>query len=143
MRFAILVLGLLFVSCSSPLTPESAAPTREPLPTTVPAVLVPPTVEPTRRDPTEDDFEIVSYRVVDEPPETRIIGEIRNTGSVPAGVELQAIARDASGAIIDDVRFWASGATNIPPGATQPFAATGPRAGTRGVELRPISVRVW
>jgi hypothetical protein len=143
LRFAIIILGLLLVSCSAPIAPELAEPTREPLPTAVPAVVAQSTVQPTRRGPTEGDFEIVTYRVEDDPPATRIIGEIRNKGSVPAGVELEAVARDASGTIIDDVRFWASGATNIPPGAIQPFAATGPRVGTRGVELRPISVRVW
>ena len=46
------------------------------------------------------------------------------------------MARDALGTVIDDVRFWPSAATNIPPGAVQAFAATGPRVGTRGVELR-------
>jgi hypothetical protein len=142
MRFAILVLGMLLVSCSTPSPPQTAEPTRETLPGVAPTAAAQSTAQPAA-GPTEDDFEIVSYRVEDDPPNTRIIGEIRNRGSVAAGVELEAVALDARGVVIDEVRFWASGATNIPPGASQPFVATGPRMGTRGVEVRAISVRVW
>jgi hypothetical protein len=145
MLVVIIVLGLILLGCSSQATPVASKPPIGPATVVAPVESMQPTVEPVRpqRGPTEKDFEIVSYRVVDEPPGTRIIGEIRNNGRFAAGVELQAVATDARGALIDEVRFWPAGTNNIEAGQTLRFAASGARAGSRGVVVRPISTRVW
>ena len=145
MRIALVLFGLLLVSCSAPGPSQPTEPPSAPVRADVPVEAVQPTNEPApvQIGPRESDFEVVFYRVVDEPPGTRIIGEIRNKGSVPAGVELQAVARDVYGTVIDDVRFWPAGTRNIPPGATQSFVVSGTRAGTRGVVIQPITARTW
>lgn len=50
-----------------------------------------------------------------------VLGEVRNVSSAPAGVQLQAIARDRSGRLVDVATFWPASTTNVQVGATYGF----------------------
>jgi hypothetical protein len=60
--------------------------------------------------------------MVDEYDRVYIVGEVRNTGPAPRGVELQATLRDAGGRILAVGHFYPASHTNIRPGETWPFA---------------------
>ena len=94
-------------------------------------------------DASEHEFEILSYRVQDHLTGTRLIGQVRNNGASAAGVQLQGVARDATGTVVEEVQFWPAEARNIPSGAIQSFDVIGPRPGTRGFTLQPVGARVW
>jgi len=87
------------------------------------------------------NFEIVSYRVVDEASGTRLMGMVRNNGATAAGVELQGVARDGSGALVEELRFWPAEGRSIQPGGTASFDVAGPKPGTRALALRVLAAR--
>ncbi len=91
------------------------------------------------------DFEILYWTAErNEHGTTWLTGEIRNNGNVAAGVELQAIVRDAGGRILDSREFWPASVSNIPAGSTWPIKSpiTDKPGGGR-VELRVIRTEVW
>lgn len=93
-----------------------------------------------------DGFSIVEWHM-DGPNSIGSIyvrGEVRNGNSVAAGVQLQAIARDASGRIVDSADFWPGSTQNIGAGTTAPIGhpVTRKPEATK-FELRIISARVW
>jgi hypothetical protein len=88
-------------------------------------------------------FEILSYRVEDHPMGTLLIGQVRNNGATAAGVQLQGVARDGAGTVVDEVQFWPAEERNIPPGGIESFSVSGPRPGTRGFALYPVGAQVW
>jgi hypothetical protein len=49
------------------------------------------------------------------------IGEIRNNNAVAVGAEIECVARDSAGVLVDTVSFWPALAENIPPGSTKGF----------------------
>lgn len=66
-----------------------------------------------------DDFEILSFRAVRKEFGTLwAVGEIKNGGARPGAPELEVIARDAKGELVDRTTFFPSGVRNIPPGGT-------------------------
>jgi len=92
-------------------------------------------------DADRNNFEIVSYRLVDEPSGTRLIGMVRNNGATAAGVELQGVARDGRGALVEELRFWPAEGRNIPPGGTESFDVAGPKPGTRALTLQVLAAK--
>lgn len=90
------------------------------------------------------DFKILNIHSKWEGGRFRIIGEIKNIGSHAAGVEVEAIARDASRKIVDSSKFWPNSTNNIYPGRTVGVGHTitqDHRAKT--IELKVIDVHVW
>ena len=90
------------------------------------------------------DFKIVSHRGEWQNDRLRIIGEIRNKGAVSAGVEIEVIARDDKGGVIESKTFWPNSTTNIAPGGTCGIGYTitkDTRAKT--IEVKVIDVNVW
>lgn len=73
-----------------------------------------------------------------------VVGEVRNVGSVAAGVELQIVARDASGRLVDVATFWPASVDNIRPGMNYGFrrTVTSERSAVR-VDVQIVGVRVW
>lgn len=95
-------------------------------------------------EPSVSDFEIISATSTWEGGRFRIIGEIRNNGDIAAGVQIEAIARDKDGRLVDSVKFWPNSIENILPGRTTGLGYTvtrNPRAKT--IEVQIISVTVW
>jgi hypothetical protein len=90
------------------------------------------------------NFKIVSFQ-----PEWRhetfyAIGEIKNIGKIPAGVQVQVIARDSQGTLVDCQQFWPNSINNIYPGMScgiiYPITSN-TRAKT--FEIQIIRVKVW
>jgi hypothetical protein len=101
-------------------------------------------LESTKTTISVSDFQIVSYRTVREFDSLKVKGEVKNNGTVPAGVQLQAVARDEKGNAIDTTKFWPNSVSNIPPGGTVGVSSTvshGPFAKT--IDLQVVAVRVW
>lgn len=74
----------------------------------------------------------------------RINGELKNAGTGALGVQLQAVARDGAGRIVDSKEFWPASTSNIPAGASWPIAYTvSDKPDIAKVELRVINVKVW
>ena len=68
-------------------------------------------------------FTVLDFQArIDEYGRVYVVGEIRNTGSVARGVELQATLRDAAGRILAVGHFYPASHTSIRPGETWPFA---------------------
>lgn len=92
----------------------------------------------------EIDFEIISYSGKWEGGRLRIVGEVKNTGTVAAGVEILAVARDVNGQIVDSEAFWPNSVNNIAPGASYPIGytvTTDSRA--KSIEASINSTKVW
>ena len=95
-------------------------------------------------DPQPSDFEIVSFRAEWRYGTLRAIGEIRNNGSEPAGLQVEVIALDVNGILIDSAKFWPNSVENIPPGSScgieHPITQD---TRAQKLEIRIISVKVW
>ena len=91
------------------------------------------------------DFEILNWRIVSrEYGSPEVVGEVRNNGTLPAGVQLQAIARAANGDVVGSDDFWPASISNIPPGRTWPISFPLSSEGKFSkVELRVIGVCDW
>ncbi len=89
-------------------------------------------------------FTIVNHFARWEGDYLYVIGEIKNTGNVAAGVEVQVIARDANGVLVDSVSFWPGSTNNIQPGASigvEYHVSNDPSAKT--IELTILGTKVW
>ena len=90
------------------------------------------------------DIEIISYRGEWQNGSLRVIGEVKNNGSVPMGAELEAIARDKNGELIDSEKFWPNSISNIPVGGTVGVGMTVTHdSKAKTVELKVSNVRIW
>ncbi|MCP4969162.1 MAG: hypothetical protein GY932_01045 [Arcobacter sp.] len=90
------------------------------------------------------DFEIVSYRGEWKYGNLKVIGEIKNNGSIAAGAEVEVIARDENGVLIDSKSFWPSSITNMPSQSTTGISYTitnDQRA--KSISIKVIDVKVW
>ena len=99
----------------------------------------------TRKTISPADFEILSFRSEWGELGLRVIGEIRNNGNMAAGVEVEVIARDSNGTLIESTKFWPNSISNIPPGSTtgiSSYTITEDRRASR-VEVKIVRVRVW
>ena len=95
--------------------------------------------------PQYSDFKIVSYKGVwREYRGLVIIGEIKNEGSIAAGVQIEVIARDKDGVLVDSQTFWPNSIRNILPGGTCgiDFTITEDKR-TKTIEAKIIEVRIW
>lgn len=73
-----------------------------------------------------------------------VVGQVKNTGSRAAGVELEATAYGADGRVIDTAKFWPASISNIPPGSVQPIKyGLDNRPGIERVTVRVVDSRVW
>ena len=96
------------------------------------------------KSPSVNDFKIISAYSEWDDGRFRILGEIKNNGKIAAGVEVEAIARDKNGILIDSKDFWPNGVSNIPPGGTSGIGFTitnNKRAEIMTIKV--ISVTVW
>ena len=102
------------------------------------------TESPEISKPTVSDFSIVSSSYKWDNGRFRIIGEIKNIGNIPAGVQVEAIARDASGRIVDSVKFWPNSTNNILPGQSVGIGYTVTRdKKAKRIEIQKIRVTKW
>ena len=73
-----------------------------------------------------------------------ILGEVRNNGSVPKGVELHAILRGDNGRLIAERGFWPASLENLEPGEIRPFSfPLGGYGNVAQIELQITRVRQW
>jgi len=93
---------------------------------------------------TSQGFQLVSYVARWEGDYLVVVGEVRNVGGVAAGVELQVVARDASGRLVDVATFWPASVDNIRPGMSYGFRRTVTRERSAvSVEVQIVGARVW
>lgn len=101
--------------------------------------------ETARPQVTAADFEIVSCNSRWSRIEMlHAFGEVRNNGTVGASPEIELIARDAKGRLVDTATIWPANPTNIPPGGARSF--TYPLTRDKNavtVSSRVVSVHVW
>lgn len=73
-----------------------------------------------------------------------VIGEVKNIGTIAAGVQVEAIARNKSGDLVASNKFWPNSINNIYPGRSRgiEYPLTSDKSATR-VELQIISTKVW
>jgi hypothetical protein len=90
-------------------------------------------------------FKILSFGTVwGEADTLKVIGEVKNTGSIAAGVQLEAVARDANGKLVFTATFWPNSTNNIPPEETAVFKiplTEGERV--KNVQINIIGAQVW
>jgi hypothetical protein len=153
-------LGLVTISLIGALAGSSPAPavTPSPGPTSVPQTLArpdAPTVTasqrqqtPTLARPDAADFRILEYHWNADPQQVargyvRIVGEVENQGSVPAGVKLQAITRDSRDLVTGSDDWWVAGTRNLAPGGREPINHLVRTDGVMSLELRVVDARAW
>lgn len=94
--------------------------------------------------PSISDIQILEWHLEREYGRTRVIGELKNNSSVATGVQIQAIARDKQGRIIDSEEWWPASISNIPSGAIWPINKTiSDKENIETVEVSVIDVNVW
>ncbi len=107
-------------------------------------VLIDPDERTYSSGPTVDGFQVVSYHYRWEGETLWVIGEVMNVGSVAAGVQLQAIARDRAGRLVDAVTFWPASVSNIRPGMSFGFRHPVTRDGAAyEVEVQIVDTEAW
>ena len=95
--------------------------------------------------PSLSDFRILSLKGVWKEYRGFVaIGEIKNEGSIAAGVEVEIIARDKNGVLIGSEQFWPNSIYNIPPGETRgiDYKITEDRNAIT-IEGKVIKVQIW
>ena len=96
------------------------------------------------QSPKPSDFKIASSDGKWMNDKFYVIGEVKNNGGIPAGVRIEAVARDSSGTFIIAQRFWPNSTNNIPPGGScQIKQAITDNRNAQRVEVRILAVRVW
>ncbi|MCK9513795.1 MAG: hypothetical protein M0R28_21570 [Pigmentiphaga sp.] len=90
------------------------------------------------------EFRILSVTYRWEGDYLFVVGELQNVGGIAMGVELQAIARDASGRLVDTVNFWPASISNIAPGARYGFRyPVTQQRNAATVEVQVVSTITW
>jgi hypothetical protein len=90
------------------------------------------------------DIQILEWHLDRESGRTRVVGELRNDGAVAMGVQLQAIARDKGGRIVDSAEWWPASVSNIPAGSSWPIGYTvSHKPDIETVIVRVIRVQIW
>jgi|TARA_B110000014_G_C19939839_1_gene486278 hypothetical protein len=74
----------------------------------------------------------------------RVIGDVTNIGTIPAGVQLQAKALDSYGETVDVKKYWPHSTDNLDPNDSIDigFTITKDKSAV-DVEVKVISVRIW
>mgnify|MGYP006865036888 CR=1 FL=1 len=95
-------------------------------------------------EPSIGDFSIIHSSYKWENGRFRIIGEIKNIGEHPAGIQVEAVARDKHGKIVDSVKFWPNSTNNIAPGQSTGvgYTVTRDKRAVR-IGLKKVSVTQW
>jgi hypothetical protein len=123
------------IATAAPVALPTATP--RPVPTLAPAPTPKPVLSAT-------SFEIVSSQMKWEGSYLWLVGELKNVGSVPAGAELEVIARDAKGVLIDSATFWPNSVNNLPPGGTCGIKYPVTRDATAvRLDVKVINAQVW
>jgi hypothetical protein len=88
----------------------------------------------------QDGFAVLYFRAIQNDfGSVSVVGEVRNIGSAPRGVELQAALRDTSGRVVAVGHFCPASYKNIAPGETWPFAYSfGRQEGIVNAEMRIV-----
>jgi hypothetical protein len=99
---------------------------------------------PGSAQPSVPEFEIISFHGEWQHSFLWVIGEIKNTGRLAAGPQLEVIARDKKGILVDSARFWPNSNRNIPPGESRgiKYLVTQNKQ-TRRMEIKIIDTKVW
>lgn len=95
--------------------------------------------------PSRSDFKILSLKGVWREYRGLVaIGEIKNEGSVAVGVEIEVIARDEDGVLVDSAQFWPNSISNILPGETCgiDYTITEDRS-AKSIEAKVVRVNIW
>jgi hypothetical protein len=94
--------------------------------------------------PSVSSFRIVSYHGNWDGDTLRVIGEVKNAGTVAAGPQIEVIARDANGVLVDSQQFWPMSIKNLPPGLScgMNYAITTDRR-AKSLEANVVAVEVW
>ena len=90
-------------------------------------------------------FKILYYKINRSSYGTlRVVGEIKNNSGTAQGVELQAIARDRSGKIVDSTTFYPASTRNIPAHSTWPInSSVTDKKDCATVTLKIIGTEKW
>ena len=88
-------------------------------------------------------FVVTHWRAVPGVVGVVILGEVRNDNPVAAGVQLQIIARGASGRVVDNCEYWPAGRGNIAPGGTHAIGVVATDQPAVTFEVRIIDAHVW
>ena len=74
----------------------------------------------------------------------RVIGDVTNIGTIPAGVQLQAKALDSYGETVNVKKYWPHSTDNLDPNDSIDigFTITKDKSAV-DVEVKVISVRIW
>ncbi len=74
----------------------------------------------------------------------RVLGDVKNIGTIPAGVKIQAKALDRYGETIDSIKYFPNGTDNIDPNDSVgiEFTLTKDKSAV-DVEVKIISTQVW
>ena len=90
-------------------------------------------------------FEILYYKINRSSYGTLcVVGEIKNNSGTAQGVEIQAIARDRSGKIVDSTTFYPASTRNIPVHSTEPINnSVTDRKDCATVTLKIIGTEKW
>jgi hypothetical protein len=101
-----------------------------------------PTPLPAARPP---NFEVLEWSIVpgSDGGKPRVVGEVRNNGGVPMGVELRVVVRDAQGRIVRVDDFWPASARNVAPGETYAFSTFLESSPGDAAEIRIIRETTW
>ena len=90
------------------------------------------------------NFKIISFRGEWRYGTLYIIGEIKNIGDIPAGAQVEVIARDLNKLLIDSAQFWPNSTKNIRPGSScgiKYHITEDTRA--KSIEIKVISATIW
>jgi len=90
-------------------------------------------------------FSVVSHRIEKTGREyTYLFLEVKNTGSIPAGVELHIEARDKNGTIVDQADLWPASTNNIQPNEVYAYKYPLHDYGkTEKVKIRILRTQKW
>lgn len=88
-------------------------------------------------------FVVTQWRAVPGVVGVVILGGVRNGNGVAAGVQLQIVARDGSGRIVDSREHWPAGNANIAPAGTHAIEVIATDQPAVTFEVRIIDARVW
>ncbi|HSW02052.1 MAG TPA: FxLYD domain-containing protein [Sedimentisphaerales bacterium] len=88
----------------------------------------------------QDGFAVLYFRAIQNDfGGVSVVGEVRNIGSAPRGVELQAALRDTNGRVVAVGHFCPASYQNINPGETWPFSYSfGRQEGIVHAEMRIV-----
>jgi len=99
---------------------------------------------PTNSGISPGDFELIDVRGRWESERLRVIGELKNNGKIAAGAEIEVIARDKNGRLVDSKSFWPGSISNIPPGGSVGihYTITEDRS-AETIEAKVLRAEVW